>query len=268
MVVTTMSHRPRAAFELQRAVFREIPAEPHAAPTWFERTEERVRPGLRKTVSAPPSAPPSAELAEKLEAPRQKRERSDSTRPSDRGRPSRPLPPDSLYDERIKGAQLTATMGDSWQASSSRTDDSRRAEQALEEVRKALIEFEADRTEMIYEAEKRLIEIVRLVALRVLERELKGDDLLPARLIHSALSALADSSQIVVQLGAGFEVEAPVLLAALENDGIKAELIIDPRLSPYGCKVRSGLGEVDESIETRLENLLSGLDDSDSEEAE
>lgn len=263
-----MSHRPRAAFELPKAVFRDVPADPHPVPTWFERTEERVRPGLRKTVSAPPSAPPPAEPAEKQEPPRQRRERTDSARPSDRARPSRPLPQDSLYDERIKSAQLTATMGDSWQVSSSRADDARRPEQSLEEVRKALIEFEADRTEMLYATEARLTEIVRLVASRVLERELRGDDLLPARLIHSAISALADASQIVVQLGSGFEVEAPVLLAALENDGIKAELIIDPRLSPYGCKVRAGLGEVDESIETRLNNLLASLEDSDAEEAE
>jgi len=35
---------------------------------------------------------------------------------------------------------------------------------------------------------------------------------------------------------------------------------IDPRLAAYACKLRGELGDVDESLETRLDAVLSALE--------
>jgi len=171
--------------------------------------------------------------------------------------------PDDLYEERMRTAVLAAELRESWRIEKEPARDEAREsaqlEAALGEVHEAITGLLGERTLLLEKTEKQLLQVVRLVAERVIERSIQGDQELPLRLIREGLSALDQQSGVQIVLGPAFEVEGAVLMARLEQEGIRAEVTIDEHASPYACRLRTELGEVDESLETRLDALLLSL---------
>lgn len=234
-----------------RAIFQDVMPVKNQVPAWLARPEKPLpAPVKRQSVRAP--------KGESQLPPSQKRR--ESYRPAGSGRSPSAVAPDELFDERVKTASLAAAMGESWQPSPGGGGEHGFLAQALEEVRAAVVEFASSQAAALRALEPEILALIRLITERVLEREVASDRELAGRLVREGLASLDERSVVQIALGSAFEEEAAVLEAALEQDGVRAEVRIDPRLAAYACKLRGELGDVDESLETRLDAVLSALE--------
>jgi flagellar assembly protein FliH len=93
----------------------------------------------------------------------------------------------------------------------------------------------------------------------VIGREVSVEPRIVLALVQEGLDALGQYDRIQVRLGADFQSVKDELSQRLKGRGVEYDVFIDPDLPPYGCVVETDLGRVDESIETRLEQLFQGL---------
>ncbi len=177
-------------------------------------------------------------------------------RPSDSQAPSAALDP--LYDAKMQSESLAAAMRESWRAPPPSVEGAP-TEEVLAELGDAILALELERKELLKDTESALLTLVRLVAERVIAREIDGDEEVALRLVREGLSALEESTHTQVLLGYGFAAQVPALVERLKREGVHAEIAIDETLEPYACHLRSSLGSVDESMSTRLDALLSAL---------
>jgi len=135
----------------------------------------------------------------------------------------------------------------------------RAEEEALSSLRGALARHEADRAGRSRALEEQAVVLALVVARRVLAREVSLDPTVVRALVREGLEALAESERVVVRVGSFFGEAREVLEADLRRARVRAEVLIDPGLGETGCLVETEVGSVDESIETRLSNLLDVL---------
>jgi hypothetical protein len=135
----------------------------------------------------------------------------------------------------------------------------RAEEEACAAILQAIEQFSAERAALLEGAELELIQLVRSIARRVIERELATDPGVVEGLVHAGLEALGNADHVSVRLGSFFEDAVDDLREKLEQRGIDCVVSVDGSLGPYGCLIQTALGKVDESIEARLDVLLSHL---------
>lgn len=132
-------------------------------------------------------------------------------------------------------------------------------EEAITAIRDAVAGLVAERKAVLEQSEKDLIGLVRLIAERVLARELSSDPSLVRGLVHEGISALAASDVVTVRIGAFFDEVRDEIEAAVRRTGVGVDVIVDPMLGLYGCRVETQWGSVDESVESRLATVLESL---------
>jgi flagellar assembly protein FliH len=104
-----------------------------------------------------------------------------------------------------------------------------------------------------------LATLAAVIARRVIARELElAPDVLTS-LVREALDALSERSELRVRVGRGFSSAVDGLEQSLAAEIPSLRVQIDPSLDDYACIVETELGQVDESIERRLEKLLEAL---------
>lgn len=115
------------------------------------------------------------------------------------------------------------------------------------------------RRRVLVESGTELAKLAGVVARRVIGREVSVDPRIVLALVQEGLDALGQYDRINVRLGAEFGRAEDELRQRLKSRGVEYDIFIDPDLPPYGCVVETDLGRVDESIESRLEQLFQGL---------
>jgi hypothetical protein len=125
-------------------------------------------------------------------------------------------------------------------------------EQAL-----TLLAHERDR--LLTETAVQVAELALLIARRVIARELSLDPMLVRELVREGIEALGQHDRVVVRLGSAFGPTRDLLEEELRLEGGRFEVRVDRTLADYGCVVETELGQVDESIESRLQTLLLAL---------
>jgi flagellar biosynthesis/type III secretory pathway protein FliH len=104
-----------------------------------------------------------------------------------------------------------------------------------------------------------MVHLVRAIAKRVLTRELSQDPSVVQRLVHEGLLALAANDTVSIRIGSFFaEVREQIEVAAARS-GIAVQVIIDPTVGIYGCRIETQWGSVDESVDARLATLLEAI---------
>ena len=78
-------------------------------------------------------------------------------------------------------------------------------------------------------------------------------------MVREGLEALGKHDRVVIRLGQGFESQRASLEQRLLDRGARAEVRIEPQLPDHACLIETDLGQVDESVETRLATLLQAL---------
>jgi len=136
----------------------------------------------------------------------------------------------------------------------------RAEEEAVAAIGAAVAEFVVARETQLAGAEPELVELVKVICRRVVLREVTLSSSVVEALVREGLTALGGGDKITVKLGPFFADALDHISENLHHQGIQCHVVIDPSVGPHGCALETELGRVDESVETRLNVLLSNLD--------
>jgi Flagellar assembly protein FliH len=151
--------------------------------------------------------------------------------------PPPPKRPDTLFDELIPRAD----------------------EEAVTAIREAVEGLVASRATMLRESEREVVELARIVAERVIARELSIDPRIVQGLVREGLGALSANDRVRVRLGSFFNEVRGDVETAIRRTGLEVTVEMDATLGAYGCIIETQWGAVDESIEQRLRIMLERL---------
>lgn len=129
----------------------------------------------------------------------------------------------------------------------------------IDAFERGIADLASERERVFAETAGQIAELAVLIARRVIGRELALDPSIVRGLVREGLSALGQHDRVQVRLGAGFETQRERIETDLSAAGARADVRFDPALDVYGCELETELGQVDESIESRLETLLLAL---------
>lgn len=190
--------------------------------------------------------------------------------PSSLSRPPSQFPPSlSVAPSQFPGAYDPALNQDTGLASGvrERRRDTliedlvpRAEEEAVAAITAAITEFAAERARALEAAEKELIQLVKVICRRVVLQEVSSNPLLIEGLVQEGIEALGRNDRVTVKLGPFFADSLETISEHLRHKAIDCVVLIDPGVGKYGCQLTTELGRVDESLETRLNLLLEGLD--------
>jgi flagellar biosynthesis/type III secretory pathway protein FliH len=127
---------------------------------------------------------------------------------------------------------------------------------AFEEAVELLIH---ERQRVFEQTASQLAELAAVIARRVIAREISLHPELVCDLVREGLEALGKHDRVVIRLGQGFEAQRAMLEQRLLDRGGRADVRVEPQLPEHACLVETELGQVDESVETRLATLLHAL---------
>ena len=135
-----------------------------------------------------------------------------------------------------------------------------RPDPAIEKAfRAALEEIAATRARVLEAAAGQLAALATIIARRVIARELALAPEIVEDLVREGLEALSDQDKIRVRVGRGFQGAVDGLERQLAVRGNEFRIFVEDALGDYDCIVETELGQVDESVEKRLEKLLEAL---------
>jgi hypothetical protein len=104
-----------------------------------------------------------------------------------------------------------------------------------------------------------LAELAAVIARRVIAREISLHPELVCDLVREGLESLGKHDRVLVRLGSAFENQRAGLERRLLDRGSRAEVRVEASLPEHACLVETELGQVDESVESRLGTLLHAL---------
>jgi flagellar biosynthesis/type III secretory pathway protein FliH len=116
-----------------------------------------------------------------------------------------------------------------------------------------------ERQRVFEQTASQLAELAAVIARRVIAREISLHPQLVYDLVREGLEALGKHDRLVVRLGRGFENERAALEQRLQERESRVEVRVEPNLPEFACLVETELGQVDESVESRLATLLHAL---------
>lgn len=152
--------------------------------------------------------------------------------------PRPPKAPDTLVDELIPRAD----------------------EEAAGVLSEALSDLAAQRAQFLASAEDDIFQLVKLIAERVIAREVRSDPRVVTALVREGLAALSARDACTVRLGRFYASVIDEVRVAVAEVAMEVSVTIDPLLPLYGCVVESQWGRVDESVDARLRTLVDQLD--------
>jgi flagellar assembly protein FliH len=125
--------------------------------------------------------------------------------------------------------------------------------------RAALEEIATSRARILEAAGGQLAALATVIARRVIARELALAPDILEDLVREGLEALSDRDRIRVRVGRGFQSAIDGLERQLAVRGHEFRIFVEDSLADYDCIIETELGQVDESVERRLEKLLEAL---------
>lgn len=129
----------------------------------------------------------------------------------------------------------------------------------IQAFEQAVLLFAGERDRVLSETAGQIAELAVLIARRVIGRELSLDPSLVRGLVREGIQALGEHDRVSVRLGTGFSAMQERIEEDLRASGARLDIRFDASLEEYGCLVETELGQVDESIESRLATLLQAL---------
>jgi flagellar assembly protein FliH len=137
-----------------------------------------------------------------------------------------------------------------------------RAETAalLARLGEALAELDARRADLHRQAERGAVRLALAAAERIVAREVSADPDIVLGVVRETLGAVDHPERLVVRVHpdavARLDAEALAALAGTET----VSVVPDAAISPGGCRVETGLGELDARMETRLDEVSRALE--------
>jgi len=135
-----------------------------------------------------------------------------------------------------------------------------RLEATVAALEQSVEELSLLRGKMMEETEEQLVTLAASIAKRVIGREITLDPEIMLTLAAEGIDALGERDRVVVRFGF---LDRDDLLASmverLKRRAPRCEVLQDPSLGPGQCVVESEFGQVDESVDARLDNVLRAL---------
>jgi hypothetical protein len=135
-----------------------------------------------------------------------------------------------------------------------------RLEATIGALEQSVEELSLLRGRMMEETEEQLVALAAAIAKRVIGREICLDPEILLTLAAEGIDAIGDRDRVVVRFGF---LDRDDLLASmverLKRRAPRCEVLQDPSLGPGQCVVESEFGQVDESVDSRLDNVLRAL---------
>jgi flagellar assembly protein FliH len=238
----------------RRAQFADVtPDASRRRPRWLSGTRSSVPPstaGARLPSDAPPSLRAAPVPKEFVRAVRRELVPSgglESLARAVRGSEAPPPVVSAAPEPRVAAAGASAERSSAELA-------------ALQQAFRGAVEGLAVAQErLLEETAGQLATLAAVIARRVIARELQISQEILAALVREALDALSDQSEIRIRVGRGFQNALGHLEQQLVGRSARFQISLDADVDDYACFVESDLGQVDESVETRLEKLLEAL---------
>lgn len=230
----------------RRAKFAQVPAIARRQPSWLPSAQrassKRESPSLK-----PPRLPAEFVDAVRQELGEMPQPERRSMRPSEASgaRPPTMPPPDAFAA--VEPGPLTVAL---------QPIVDPELTHAFEEAVELLIH---ERQRVFEQTASQLAELAAVIARRVIAREISLHPELVCDLVREGLDALGKHDRVVIRLGQGFEGQRAMLEQRLLDRVGRAEVRVEPQLAEHACLVETELGQVDESVETRLATLLHAL---------
>jgi flagellar assembly protein FliH len=228
---------------------------PHA-PTTEKRMQ--VPPSVHPLprASMPPGGHASSALhpnAEGIVQVMEARALSDSVQQASRS--AYPAGPDRAYEAMAQHLPGTSSF-----LAAEAAADSERLEATIEALEKSVEELSLLRGRLMEETEEQLVTLAATIARRVIGREVAIDPEILLTLAAEGIDALGDRDKVVVRFGF---LDRDDLLSSmvdrLKRRAPRCEVLQDPSLGPGQCVVESEFGQVDESVDARLDNVMRAL---------
>jgi hypothetical protein len=234
----------------RRAKFAQVPATARRQPSWLP-SSQRASSKRESPSMKPPRLPSEFVDAVRQELGEMPQPERRSLRPSEVASPARApsIPPPDAFAA-VEPGPLTSIP-----AAPVPTVDPELTH-AFEEAVSLLIH---ERQRVFEQTASQLAELAAVIARRVIAREISLHPELVCDLVREGLDALGKHDRVVVRLGHGFEGQRASLEQRLMDRGGRAEVRVEPQLPEHACLVETELGQVDESVETRLATLLHAL---------
>jgi len=129
----------------------------------------------------------------------------------------------------------------------------------LSGVATAIAELSSLREDLLRDAAIQLVELAGVISERVISRELRTDSGFVRALVKEGVEALAQQDRVTVRLGRAFADQSDALIEQLSRVATATTVIVDPELPASGCVVESTFGEVDESLDHRLDVVMDSM---------
>ncbi len=249
----------------RRAEFTDVsPERRRKKPQWLSLRESSMPPPIPahpRAVEAGPSLRPAPVPKEFVQAVRRELRTLPTSAPDSRHHEVRDL------HERARGLAESESLAEQM-ARSLRPSEAPMAlppepklpDPALEKAfRAAIEEIASTRARVLEAAAGQLAALASVIARRVIARELALAPEILEDLVREGLEALSDQDRIRIRVGRGFQAAVDGLERQLAVHGHEFRVFVEESLSDYDCVIETALGQVDESVEARLEKLLAAL---------
>lgn len=110
--------------------------------------------------------------------------------------------------------------------------------------------------------QRQLIQLARMIAQRVVRRELRHDPQITLEWVREALELVSGGQRISIRLHPDDHALLQPQVAILTSQfgiGDRAEIVADDRVEAGGCLVQSEYGEIDQQLETQLNRIEDEL---------
>lgn len=233
----------------QRAKFAEVGSSPRKVPSWLPGTASHERRDGVGSSLRPPKLPSEFVEAVRSELDHEYAGRARKSLPAEPQRRSElPAPPMSAHHSNAAPAEPPRP------AAPAEPDP-----RLIAAFHEALGLLAHERERLLNDTAVQVAELALLIARRVIARELTLDPMAVRELVREGIDALGEHDRVIVRLGKSFASTREALEEELKIDGGRFEVRLDPALGDYGCVVETDLGQVDESVESRLQTLLLAL---------
>jgi len=241
----------------RRAEFTDVSPERRLKkPRWLSPRESTMPPPARPT----PSEPRHHDITPSLRPAPVPKEFVQAVKKELRAFPSVAPPPHEV----ARGLAETATLADQMarvlRPSELPAPPEAKPDAGLERgFRAAVEEMAVARSRVLEAAGSQLAALAAVIARRVIARELALAPEILEELVREGLEALAEQDKVRVRVGRGFAGAVDGLERQLAVRGSEFRVFVEDSLDDYACLVETELGQVDESVEKRLEKLLEAL---------
>jgi flagellar biosynthesis/type III secretory pathway protein FliH len=133
-------------------------------------------------------------------------------------------------------------------------------EEILQNLSRAIRDVHVLGSSLRSELEEQLVLLAAKMAQRVIRRELSVDPSILAQLAREGIQALGDRQDVVIRIGRlPDRAQTDSLVQRIRDEYPETRIFIDDHRAPGACVVEAQMGRVDESLETRLDNVLQDV---------